>query len=193
VRPLVLSEPLSDGVVALRHWRDDDVPAIVAACQDPEIPRWTHVPVPYTEEDARSYLMALPTAMAAGERCSFALVAGGDEPVGNVGFPRVSWPDERAEVGYWLAAHARGRGLVTRAVRLISAWGLHEVGFHRIELMASTENGASLRVAERVGFTREGVLRGYALASGVRRDIVMFSRLASDVVRNVKGRGGASA
>jgi RimJ/RimL family protein N-acetyltransferase len=193
VKPLILSAPLSDGVVSLRHWRRDDAPALVAACQDPEIPRWTSVPVPYTAEDARAYLAALPPAMVDGARCSFALVADGDEPVGNIGFPRLSWPDERAEVGYWLAAPARGRGLVTRAVRLITEWGLREVGFHRIELLAATENPASLRVAERAGFTREGLLRSYALAHGVRLDMVMFSRLASDVVRNVKGRGGARA
>jgi RimJ/RimL family protein N-acetyltransferase len=181
VRPLVLREPLSDGAVSLRHWRDDDVPAIVAACQDPEIPRWTSVPVPYADADARAFLASLPAAMQAGASCTFAIVErGADEPVGAIGFPRLSWEDERAEVGYWVAAPARGRGVAARAVRLLCRWGFAEAGFHRIELLAARENVASQRVAERAGFTREGVLRAHMLQKGLRRDMVIFSRLVGD-------------
>ena len=47
---------LKDGIIALRPITEDDIPAVVAACQDPEIPRWTRVPSPYAEADARGFL-----------------------------------------------------------------------------------------------------------------------------------------
>jgi RimJ/RimL family protein N-acetyltransferase len=178
VKPLLLTEPLTDGVITIRHWRDEDVPAIVAACQDPEIPRWTSVPEHYTEADSRAFMADLRPAMDAGERCAFGVIEDG-AVAGAIGFPRLSWENERAEVGYWLATHARGRGIATRAVKLICDWGFAQ-GFHRIELIASTENPASQAVAERAGFIREGVLRHYMLGKGEWLDMVMFSRLAGD-------------
>jgi hypothetical protein len=51
--------PLSDDTVALRPWTADDVPAIAAICQDAEIPRWTIVPTPYSDEDARGFVPAM--------------------------------------------------------------------------------------------------------------------------------------
>jgi RimJ/RimL family protein N-acetyltransferase len=179
VRPLLLDEPLTDGVVTVRHWRDEDVPAIVAAVQDPEIPRWTSIPERYTAAESRAFMAELRPAMAGGERCAFGVIEGG-EVAGAIGFPRLSWENGRAEVGYWLAAHARGRGLATRAVALVCEWGFAVCGFNRIELVASTENPASQAVAERAGFTREGVLRNYMMGRDGYLDMVMFSRLAGD-------------
>ena len=179
MRPLLLDAPLSDGVVTVRHWRADDIAAIVAACRDPEIPRWTSVSSPYTEADARAFQTTLRPAMEAGERMALGIVEG-DTVAGAIGFPRLSWEDERAEVGYWLAPEARGRGVAARAVRLLCDWGFRECGFQRIELIAATGNPASQAVAERAGFTREGVLRSYMLGKGERHDMVMFSLLAGE-------------
>jgi RimJ/RimL family protein N-acetyltransferase len=184
VKPLLLDEPLTDGVVTVRHWHEDDVPAIVAACRDPEIPRWTSVPEHYDEAMSRAFMADLRPAMAGGERCSFGVIENG-AVAGAIGFPRLSWEDERAEVGYWVAPHARGRGVATRAVDLVCAWGFEVCGFHRIELVAATGNPASQAVAERAGFTREGVLRDYMVNKGRFFDMVMFSRLAGDP-RNVR-------
>jgi RimJ/RimL family protein N-acetyltransferase len=179
VKPLLLDQPLTDGTVTVRHWTRDDIPAIVAAASDPEIPRWTSVPSPYTAADAEGFLAALQPSMERGESCAFGVIADG-AVAGAIGFPRLSWPDERAEVGYWLAAQARGRGIASRAVRLICAWGF-EMGFFRIELMASTGNPASQRVAERTGFKREGVLRAHVMNKGRRLDMVVFSLLRGEL------------
>jgi hypothetical protein len=88
--------------------------------------------------------------------------------------------DERAGVGYWLLAHARGRGLVTHALRLVSRWAFEELGVRRVGLLADPRNVASLRVAERAGFQREGVLRSWANVNGERVDHVSFSLLPTD-------------
>src|SRR5690348_11734305 len=93
---------------------------------------------------------------------------------------RFSWPHARAEVGYWLARDARGQGHVTRAVRLISSWGVRHLGLERIDLLAATGNPASQRVAERCGSPREAVLRSHLLGRGGRHDMDRFGLLASE-------------
>ena len=171
-------EPLVQGPTALRPWRDSDIPALVSACQDPEIGRWTRVPSPYGQADARAYLMARYDATFAGLSAPFAIVAAtGGELLGSISLMRFAWEHQRAEVGYWLAAQARGRGHATRAVRLICAWGFAELGLERIDLLAATGNRPSQMVAQRAGFQREAVLRSYMLATEGRQDMVAFGLL----------------
>jgi RimJ/RimL family protein N-acetyltransferase len=182
-RRIVLpGDPLVEGGTALRAWRDSDLGPLVKACQDPEISRWTRVPYPYGAADARAYLLQRHDTLHAGAAAPFAIVsaANRDHLLGSVSLMRFSWQHGRAEVGYWLAKDARGQGHVTRAVRLITAWGFRHLGLHRIELMAATENPASQRVAERCGFTREAVLRSYLEGRDGRQDMVAFGLLASD-------------
>jgi RimJ/RimL family protein N-acetyltransferase len=146
--------PLSDGVIALRPWTAADVPALVEACQDPEIPRWTLVPSPYTEDSARAWLQRVADGLAAGVRATLAIVDAGDGavPLGAVGLQAIDWEQRAADVGYWLAAPARGRGLATRAVELIAGWAFGGLGLERLELRANEENDASRAVAARAGF-----------------------------------------
>jgi RimJ/RimL family protein N-acetyltransferase len=182
-RRIVLpGEHLVDGPTALRAWRDSDLGGLVAACQDPEISRWTRVPYPYGPSDARAYLLQRHDTLHAGTAAPFAIVSAADRDrlLGSISLMRFSWQHARAEVGYWLAREARGQGHVTRAVRLITAWGFRSLGLERIDLLAATENPASQRVAERCGFTREAVLRSYLMGSAGRQDMVCFGLLASD-------------
>jgi RimJ/RimL family protein N-acetyltransferase len=173
--------PLSDGTVTLRAWRDDDLGAIVVACRDPEIPRFTRVPSPYTGKEGREFLEAQARQRAAGEAVSLAVVdARSGELLGAVGVMRVDRARGSAEVGYWVARAARRRGVATRAVRLVSRWALDRLGLARLELLAEPENLASQGVAGRSGYTREGLLRSYQEIKGRRRDYVLFSLLPSD-------------
>ena len=156
---------------------------LVAACQDPEISRWTRVPYPYGPSDARAYL--LQRHDSAPRRClaaPFAIVSPTDRDhlLGSISLMRFSWQHARGEVGYWLAKDARGQGHATRAVRLVTNWGFRSLGLQRIDLMAATENPASQRVAERCGFTREAVLRSYLVrARTAAHDMVAFGLLAT--------------
>ena len=180
---IVLSaEPLIDGPTALRPWRESDIDAIVAACQDPEIVRWTSVPEQYGEVDARLYLLQRHESTHAGATAPFAIVSSEDldQLLGSISLLRPAWEHARAEVGYWLAREARGQGHATRALRLIAAFGFESLGLERIELLAASGNPGSQRVAERGGFTREAVLRSYAQGKDGRLDMVSFSRLAGD-------------
>jgi RimJ/RimL family protein N-acetyltransferase len=166
-------------VVTLRPPREDDAPAVVAACQDPEIPRWTSVPSPYGEEEARQFV----SQVVHGDRMemSLAVVDASDDAalLGMIGL-RLPAP-EVGELGYWLAAEARGRGVATRAVRLLCTWAFGELPLARMQLHTLPGNRASERVAERAGFTREGLLRSFAEIKGRRVDITMFSLLPSEL------------
>jgi RimJ/RimL family protein N-acetyltransferase len=175
------AEPLRDGRTAIRGWRDSDLQALVVACQDPEIARWTRVPSPYGEADARAYLLARYDAINAGSSAPFAIVDPGTHVLlGSISLMRLEWRHQRAEVGYWLAPQARGHGHATRAVGLICGWAFEQLQLERIELLAATGNPASQRVAERSGFTREGVLRSYFRVASERQDMVAFAQLADE-------------
>jgi RimJ/RimL family protein N-acetyltransferase len=182
VGPIELPDPpLRDGDITLRAWVAEDVPAIVAACQDPEIPRWTLVPSPYSADDARLWLAAQAAARRGGRRVELAIADVDDARLlGSIAIARSA--DLRAgEVGYWVAADARRRGVATRAVRLLSDWAFAELGLDRIELLAEPGNEASQRVAEAAGFHRDRLLRGHREQKGTLRDFYLFVRQPGSV------------
>lgn len=176
--------PLSDGVVALRPWTDDDVATIAVACRDPEISRWIDdIPAPYTRADARAYVAASRRGWKDGSLWAFAIT---DATMGAVlGSCGIGWQDQPhavAEIGYWVRPEGRRRGIATRAVRLASGWAFEECGVQRLQLRADVLNAASQRVAERAGFHREGVLRSvrYSRRQQRRVDFVIYSLLAGE-------------
>jgi ribosomal-protein-alanine N-acetyltransferase len=173
--------PLTDGDIVLRAWERRDVAPVTAACQDPEIPRWTVVPYHYTERHAREFIDGTAADLASGREIGLAIVEPGDRLAGAVGLANFDWPDLKGEIGYWVAAEARGRSVGTRATRLLAVWAIERLGLERVELLANPRNEASQRLAERAGFTREGMLRRYRRRHGVREDLVMFSLLAEDI------------
>jgi RimJ/RimL family protein N-acetyltransferase len=178
-RVVMPSEPLTDGPTALRPWRGSDVAAIVAACQDPEIGRWTRVPTPYGEADALAYLLHRRESVLDGTSAPFAIVeASSDRVLGSIAVMRIVWAHARGEVGYWLAPEGRGQGHATRAVGLICGFAVGPLGLERLALLTATGNVASQRVAERSGFAREAELRSHTLNRGERHDMVAFGRVA---------------
>jgi RimJ/RimL family protein N-acetyltransferase len=178
--------PLSDGVVTLRLWGEPgDVEAIAAACNDRAIAEFLdQVPSPYTEADARAYVRLCREGWADGTLSNFAITdAETGDVVGSVG---VRWVDPEqgvAEVGYWVAPDARGRGICTRAVRLVSRWVIADKDAKRLQLRADELNAASRKVALNAGFTEEGVLRSirYNPRLGRRVDFVMYSLLPGEL------------
>ena len=148
------TESPTDGIVTLRPWRPADAQVIVECVDgDPEITRWLdRVPQPYTLDDSEAYIGGL------GEQ-SFAITdASTGRVLGSIGVT-LNETGDVGEVGYWLRADARGNGITTRALALVSAWGIERDGVERLQLRADIENTASRRVAEKAGFAFEGVLR----------------------------------
>lgn len=96
----------------------------------------------------------------------------------NLGF----YDHDIAETSYYLAQAARGKGYATRAVRLLARWAFEQNGIERLELRANPQNDASLGLADRVGFTREGIQRASRRATdGSRFDTVVFSLLPGEL------------
>jgi RimJ/RimL family protein N-acetyltransferase len=182
-RIVLPGEPLVDGTTTLRPWRDSDMHALVEACRDPEIVRWTRVPDNYGEADARAYLLQRYDAVLAGTTAPFAIVHTVEQTlIGSISLMRIDSENRRGEVGYWLAREARGQGHATRAVGLICNWGVTQLGLERIDLLAATGNEPSQRVAERSGFTREATLRAYMRGKDGQQDMVAFGLLTDETL-----------
>ena len=177
--------PLSDGVVTLRAWRADDVPVLVECLDgDEEITRWLEmVPQPYDLKAASTCVQEAASYWREATAAPFAITAADTgEVLGGVGFRWVDVTQSIGEVGYWLRREARGRGLTTRALQLVSTWALETLDCERLQLRADNLNVPSQRVAEKAGFHREGVLRSLQFSVRERRriDFVMYSLLPSD-------------
>jgi RimJ/RimL family protein N-acetyltransferase len=171
---------LDDGIVRLRGWRLTDAPAVFAACQDPEIPRFVPVPQPYTLADGEWFVDNAAKESATGPSAHFAIVdPATDELLGAISRhgPRPE-TSHRAMFGYWLAPGARGRGVATRALRLIVDWTLETTDLIRLELYTDVANERSGRVALRAGFEPEGIRRAWDLdRAGRPLDAQFYVRL----------------
>ncbi|RLP74964.1 N-acetyltransferase [Mycetocola tolaasinivorans] len=141
------------GGFVLRPWQPDDVDAVFEICQDPEIQRWTPAPTPYTRADAQRVVDRGLTSWAAGVGGFFALAdAQTDELAAWFGFVALQEEPASAELGYWLAAPFRGRGLATRALNALVDYSFDVVGLDSVYLRIDAANAASAGVAIRAGF-----------------------------------------
>jgi RimJ/RimL family protein N-acetyltransferase len=149
----VLSVPtLRDAELVLRPLRPEDADALVTACQDPEISHWTRVPSPYTHVHAREYLESSAEAARAGEAVSLFAFDDAGALLGSFSILDLRAAPRYGEIGYWLAAPARGRGIATRAVRLLTEWGHATLGLDEIEIIVHEANVASHGVPLRAGY-----------------------------------------
>jgi RimJ/RimL family protein N-acetyltransferase len=171
--------PLGDDAVLLRPWRADDAGVIARCCNDKLVSHFIpFLPLPYTLADAEAFIERTTSEtevnLAITDRATGAVL-------GAVGVDLKAFDEEIAEIGYWLAPEARGRGAATRALILLSRWTLREVPIARLQLTADVANLPSQAVAERAGFVREAVMRnGFGGRDG-HRDCVVFSLLPDEL------------
>lgn len=175
---------LQYGRVTLRPPAESDVPKIYEACQDPLIPRFTTVPVEYTMAHALDYVQRVPTSMELKREIPFVVEFGtGDEKefAGVFSFHTISLENHRAEIGYWMHAPMRGKGIGTIAAKIITNYGFLTMGFRRIEAAVDLDNSASQKLLMSAGYTKEGILRQRVTRSdGSQIDMVELAVLASD-------------
>ncbi|MFI1853181.1 GNAT family N-acetyltransferase [Streptomyces sp. NPDC020480] len=145
--------------LVLRPWGLADAVDLVGLCQDPALRRWTDMPVD-DEAGAVRWIQEQQRGWEAGHRFAFAIV----EPratssegrlAGHVVLKNVTPGAASAEVGYWSAAHARGRGVASRALRALTDWAFTTFagdGLARLELLHQLDNAASCGVARKCGY-----------------------------------------
>jgi RimJ/RimL family protein N-acetyltransferase len=148
--------------------------------RDPEVLRFTRVPDPPPPDFAQTWFSRYESGRRDGTREGFAIVDGAGEFLGLALAPRVDREGQTAELGYIVAPAARGRGVATAALRLLTKWAFYELDAVRLELLVGVENEASKRVAERSGYRPEGLLRSVYLKPGRREDTEVWSRLRDD-------------
>lgn len=165
----------------LRAPAASDVEAITDACQDPEIPRWTTVPSPYTREDAEAFVELVAGWWANGSQAVWGVYADG-ELAGVVGLHHITEAvgGAHTELGYWMAAHARGRGYLVEAARAVVDWAFTERGVARLSWRAVVGNIPSARAARALGFRYEGMQRQVLTSPRGRDDGWVAGLLPSD-------------
>ncbi len=179
---LVVPE-LTAGPYRLRRFGYGDVGLVREASADPYIPLITTVPAEYSEAKGRAFIERQWRRAKDGTGYSFAIAdAATDRAVGHAGL----WPHDLAagpaEIGYWVAASARGRGAAWHALTAVSRWALGDLRMPQVGLYIEPWNAASVSVAERAGFRADGPVPGGREIGGEPRDMIRYS-LAAQVER----------
>jgi RimJ/RimL family protein N-acetyltransferase len=176
----LVAESIDGAGVRVRRYRDDDVPAVQEACDDPLSQRFLPMlPSPYTHDDADWWVRE--GSLAAFERGggNFAIAdPATDQLIGGIGVTHEQ--NGNGEIGYWVAPWARGRGTASAATRALTDYAFAS-GFERLQLRTEWENTPSQRVALAAGYAREGIQRGTSLSrTGERHDLIVWVRMAGD-------------
>jgi RimJ/RimL family protein N-acetyltransferase len=158
---------IEDDEILIRVWEERDLAAVATALADPEIVRRNRLPQPF---DTRAWLAAMPDRRRRGEALRLLVLDAGDgELLGGLALFRFDFERRSAELGYWLAAAARGRGVAGRAVALLCDWAFAELGLRRVEAETDADNLPSRRLLERSGFVLAEGGRGGRQTSGQAR------------------------
>lgn len=175
---------LTDGLVALRPLSIADLPSLMEAVHESvtEIMPWMDWCTPaYSEEFAHSWLAMLPQAWEQGTQYGLAITdALTGKFLGGTGLNHINYTHRLANVGYWVRTSATGRGIATRAARLVGEFAVKQVGLLRAEIVVAVGNKPSLRVAEKCGCNPEGVLRNRLIVREKVFDAVMHALTPQD-------------
>jgi RimJ/RimL family protein N-acetyltransferase len=169
--------PLADDLIRLEPLTGKHVAAFVEIVQDEDIQRYTYVPSEPDKAFVRGWIGRYEDAWKTGGRAGFAAVGHDGEVLGFAAIVHLDLGAREGEIGYAIALQARGRGVASRAVSLLTRWGFDELDLLRLELRIDVDNAGSERVAERAGYQREGVLRSKHFKEGLRSDVGIWSRL----------------
>ena len=176
-------------MVCVRPWRGTDLATVVEASRDPYIPKVTTVPAPFTKGAGERWLDRQDVRSRSGLGISLAIAeneSGRDEAVGAVVLMHRG--HGVYGLGYWLLPAARRRGLASRAVALVVEWTLAQTGVAELEALVEPWNEASIRVAERAGFTRDRLLRAEISVAGREADVVRYV-LGGQSARMIRSSG----
>ncbi len=161
----------------LRSFELTDVDDVWAYASDPEVARYRPLPDPYTRSDAAEFVdRQMRTDWSTNPE--FAVVYG-RRVIGGISL-HVNHEHETAELGYLLGKRWWGRGVATEAARAVVGWGFRSFKLHKVYARAHVDNKPSWRVMEKLGMTREGVLRGHWKMREEHVDLVYYGVLRDE-------------
>ena len=169
----------SSGDLALRRYTVADVADLVKYGNDPLTQLWLPIPSPYTDEHAKSFIDEYAKELLISGRGLLRAIDLNGRFAGSIDIKKADWAARVCEISYWSAPWARGQGLMTSTLKLLTEWILSEQGMERVEVRVAANNIASQRVAEKAGFTREGIARNAGFTQAGRVDLVTFSMVNS--------------
>jgi RimJ/RimL family protein N-acetyltransferase len=164
----------------LRPLSEEHLPDLDRLIEDPEVLHHTRIPEPPPEGFSRSWVARYEDGRREGTSEGFAIHDSDGAFAGLALAVEIDREGAEVELGYIVAPHARGRGVATEALRMLTLWAFEELGAKRVYLIIDVLNAPSRLVAERCGYVREGVMRSTHLKQGRRVDAELWSRLPSD-------------
>jgi RimJ/RimL family protein N-acetyltransferase len=177
------SVELTDGEIVVRAYRPDDITAVYEAAREsiPELSRWMPwCHANYAIEETRSFILSRPEGWERDAEYGFGAFRRDGRFLGGVGMNFINRVHQVANLGYWVRSSETGRGVAARAARLVARFGIEELKFQRLEILAATGNLPSQRVAEKAGALKEAVLRQRLRLHGEPVDAVLYSLVAED-------------
>jgi RimJ/RimL family protein N-acetyltransferase len=168
---------LTDGSLILRAWREEDAPAVLAACQDPEIQHWLPVPVPYLDEHARGFVIDFARdEWSSGRGAPFAVVDADNQAlVASAGLKDIDLDAKVATGGYWVAPWARGQRVALRAMQLVCDWAYSELGLDCVEFFVEPTNRGSCLTVENLGAVWQEIIPDMEVVQGTSRDTARYA------------------
>ncbi len=183
----ISADAIDDGVVRIRVFTASDAAAVVEAVAEsvPEITR--HLPSLHerlTCDDVGRWIESTHKAWSDGSGFHSALVdAATDQLLGGANLFQFQWNHRLANLSYWVRRSAAGRGVATRATRLIGRFAFDRLKLNRVEIVIAASHPASQRVAEKAGAKFEGVLRNRIGFAGPPTDARLYSLIPGDLQR----------
>jgi ribosomal-protein-serine acetyltransferase len=176
---------LTDGVILLRPYKKHDAQDLYSAVRASlkEVGAW----LPFAHEnysfyETQDWIKKNPGQWKKGGVYNFAICdMKTGEIIGGCGINDIGGIGKRANLGYWVRSDRTGQGIAVTATKLLARWGFNVLGLKRIEILVAVENSRSLRVAEKAGARREGVLRNRIDVRGKLHDGVMHSLIPGEV------------
>ena len=171
-----------DDEIKLRAWTENDIDiALDIVLRNREhLQQFMHWMTPdYSIKHARKFLTEGILARKERKSLGLAIFRRG-ELIGSIGFVEFDWKARKTEIGYWIDKSVEGRGIITRATRMLIDYAFDELDMNRIEIQCSAENVRSAAVPERLGFKLEGYLRQAEFRNGKLHDFKIYSLLAED-------------
>jgi len=178
---------LKDESIGLAPYRSSDIDVLYGAVREsiPMLSKWLPWCHPgYSIEESRLWIESRYDAWIKGIEYDFCIIdIKNGSFLGGCGLNQINYVHRFSSLGYWVRSTRTGEGIAAKAARLVSQFAFDALNLKRIEIVIACENKKSLRVAEKLGATREGILRNRLVMSDKVYDAIVFSLIPNDLMQ----------